>query len=99
MRDDSAGLARLFGENGYFIGPTVFTDVKRGMAIHSTEIFGPVLVILKADRLDQAIEIINEHPYGNGASIYTQNGHWAREFKINAQAGMIGIPSGILARF
>ncbi|MHC4371502.1 MAG: aldehyde dehydrogenase family protein, partial [Planctomycetota bacterium] len=69
-------------ENGHFVGPTVFTDVKPGMEIHKTEIFGPVVVILKAASLDEAIKIINDHQYGNGASIYTQNGHWARKFKL-----------------
>jgi len=85
------------GEKGYFIGPTVFTDVKPGMKIHETEIFGPVVVILKAGSLDEAIRIINEHQYGNGASIYTQNGYWARKFKLEALCGMIGINIGIPA--
>lgn len=84
-------------ENGYFIGPTVFTDVKPGMTIHKTEIFGPVVCILKAETLDDAIQIINEHEYGNGASIYTQNGYWARKFKLEVEAGMIGVNVGIPA--
>ncbi len=84
-------------EKGYFIGPTVFTDVKPGMKIHNTEIFGPVIVILKAQTLDEAIKIINEHEYGNGASIYTQNGHWARRFKLEVECGMIGVNVGIPA--
>lgn len=84
-------------ENGYFLGPTVFTDVKPGMEIHKTEIFGPVVVILKADSLDEAIQIINEHKYGNGASIYTQNGYYAREFKLRVECGMIGVNVGIPA--
>jgi malonate-semialdehyde dehydrogenase (acetylating)/methylmalonate-semialdehyde dehydrogenase len=84
-------------EKGHFVGPTVFTDVKPGMEIHSTEIFGPVLVILKADSLDEAIKIINDHQYGNGASIYTQNGYYARKFKLEAECGMIGINVGIPA--
>jgi len=84
-------------ENGHFVGPTVFTDVQPGMAIHHTEIFGPVVVILKADTLDEAIGIINDHPYGNGASIYTQNGHYARRFKLETNAGMIGVNVGIPA--
>ena len=84
-------------KNGYFIGPTVFTDVKPGMKIQQTEIFGPVVVIMKADTLNEAIEIINSHQYGNGASIYTQNGYWARKFKLEAEAGMIGINVGIPA--
>jgi malonate-semialdehyde dehydrogenase (acetylating)/methylmalonate-semialdehyde dehydrogenase len=84
-------------EKGYYLGPTVFTDVKPGMEIHRTEIFGPVVVILKAGTLDEAIKIINEHAYGNGASIYTQNGHWARKFKLEAECGMIGVNVGIPA--
>ena len=84
-------------ENGHFIGPTVFMDVEPGMEIHNTEIFGPVIVILKADSLDEAIKIINNHQYGNGASIYTQNGYYARKFKLETQCGMIGINVGIPA--
>jgi malonate-semialdehyde dehydrogenase (acetylating)/methylmalonate-semialdehyde dehydrogenase len=84
-------------ENGHFIGPTVFTDVKPGMEIHNTEIFGPVVVVLKAGSLDEAIRIINDHQYGNGASIYTQNGYYARKFKLETECGMIGINVGIPA--
>jgi len=84
-------------ENGYFIGPTVFTDVKPGMKIHNTEIFGPVVVVLKADSLDEAIKTINDLEYGNGASIYTQNGYYARKFKLETECGMIGINIGIPA--
>ncbi len=94
---DGRGLTVAGAEKGYFVGPTVFTDVKPGMEIHGTEIFGPVQVILKVDTLDEAIAIINGHEYGNGASIYTQNGYWARKFKMEAQAGMIGINVGIPA--
>jgi malonate-semialdehyde dehydrogenase (acetylating)/methylmalonate-semialdehyde dehydrogenase len=84
-------------EQGHFLGPTVFTDVRPGMKIHQTEIFGPVVVILRTDSLDAAIQIINDHAYGNGASIYTQNGYYARKFKLETQAGMIGINVGIPA--
>lgn len=84
-------------EKGHFIGPTVFTEVKPGMEIHKTEIFGPVVVILKTNSLDEAIRIINDHQYGNGASIYTQNGYHARRFKIEVNCGMIGVNVGIPA--
>jgi len=84
-------------EGGHFVGPTVFTDVKPGMKVHLTEIFGPVVVILKAETLDQAIKIVNQGPYGNGGSIYTQSGWWAREFKLKADVGMVGINVGIPA--
>jgi len=84
-------------DKGHFIGPTVFADVKPGMEIHTTEIFGPVVVILKAKTLDDAIRIVNDHQYGNGASIYTQNGYHARQFKLETECGMIGINVGIPA--
>jgi len=94
---DGRNLTVPGSERGHFLGPTVFTDVKPGMKIHQTEIFGPVVIILKANSLDEAIRIINEHEYGNGASIYTQNGYYARRFKLEAKAGMIGINIGIPA--
>lgn len=94
---DGRGVRVPGRERGHFVGPTVFTGVEPGMEIHRTEIFGPVQVILRAATLDDAIRIINEHPYGNGASIYTQNGWHARRFKMEAQAGMIGINVGIPA--
>jgi malonate-semialdehyde dehydrogenase (acetylating)/methylmalonate-semialdehyde dehydrogenase len=84
-------------EMGYFIGPTVFTNVRLGMEIHTTEIFGPVVVVLKAASLNEAIKIINDGQYGNGASIYTQNGYYARKFKLETECGMIGINVGIPA--
>lgn len=84
-------------EKGYYIGPTIFAEVQPGMKIHQTEIFGPVVVILKAGSLDEAIQIINNHQYGNGASIYTQNGYYARKFKLEVECGMIGINVGIPA--
>lgn len=84
-------------EKGHFVGATVFADVKPGMKIHTTEIFGPVVSIMKVGALDEAIKIINDHEYGNGASIYTQNGYYARKFKVEANAGMIGVNVGIPA--
>lgn len=84
-------------KKGHFIGPTVFTDVEPGMEIHKTEIFAPVVCIMKADTLDEAIGIINQHPFSNACSIYTQNGYAARKFKLEAKTGMIGINVGIPA--
>ena len=94
---DGRGTTVPGSETGHFVGTTVFTDVKPGMKIHETEIFGPVQVILKADSLDEAIGIVNGHHYGNGASIYTQNGYYARRFKIEVDCGMIGVNVGIPA--
>jgi malonate-semialdehyde dehydrogenase (acetylating)/methylmalonate-semialdehyde dehydrogenase len=94
---DGRDIAIKGCEKGHFIGPTVFTDVKPGMEIHKTEIFGPVVVILKVDTLDEALDIIHNHQYGHGASIYTQNGYFARKFKLEADCGMIGVNVGIPA--
>jgi len=94
---DGRGIKVPGNEGGHFIGPTIFADVKEGMEIHKTEIFGPVVCIMKANTLDEAIGFINRHQYGNGASIYTQNGYWTREFKLKAEAGMIGVNIGIPA--
>ena len=94
---DGRGVKVEGREKGYFVGPTVFTDVKPGMEIHKIEIFGPVQCIMKVESLDEAIELLNSHLYGNGASIYTQNGWWARRFKLEVECGMIGVNVGIPA--
>lgn len=94
---DGRGVKVPGAEKGHYIGPTVFTDVQPGSTIHRTEIFGPVVVVLKAGSFDAAVRIVNEHEYGNGASIYTQSGHWARRFKLETECGMIGINVGIPA--
>ena len=94
---DGRNFAMEGYENGNFMGPTVLTDVVPGSLAHRTEIFGPVVVILKAGTFDEALEIIASSPYGNGASIYTQNGYFARRFKLEVTAGMVGINVGIPA--
>ena len=78
-------------ENGNFVGPTVITGVKPNMTCYKEEIFGPVLVCLEADTLDEAINIINTNPYGNGTAIFTTNGISARRFTNLVDAGQIGI--------
>ncbi len=94
---DGRGVEVPGRPDGYYVGPTVFAGVKPGMAIHKTEIFGPVVVILKAGTFDEALEIVNGHQYGNGGSIYTQSGYWARRFRMEARVGMVGINVGIPA--
>jgi malonate-semialdehyde dehydrogenase (acetylating)/methylmalonate-semialdehyde dehydrogenase len=94
---DGRGVSPSGCNGGHYVGPTVFTDVRPGMAIHQTEIFGPVVVVLPAADLEEAIRILNGHPYGNGASIYTQSGYWARRFKLEVECGMIGVNVGIPA--
>ncbi|MDO5611288.1 MAG: CoA-acylating methylmalonate-semialdehyde dehydrogenase [Pseudomonadota bacterium] len=78
-------------EQGNFIGPTIFSGVKPGMRIYDEEIFGPVLVILEADSLDAAIELINANPNGNGTAIFTQSGAAARKFQEDIDVGQVGI--------
>ena len=94
---DGRGVRVAGAEKGHFIGPTIFTEVKPGMAIHRTEIFGPVVVVLRAGSFDEAVSILNGHAYGNGASIYSQNGYWVRRFKLEVECGMIGVNVGIPA--
>ncbi|QWF19765.1 CoA-acylating methylmalonate-semialdehyde dehydrogenase [Lysobacter capsici] len=78
-------------EQGNFIGPTVFSGVKPGMRIYDEEIFGPVLVILEADTLDDAIALVNANPNGNGTAIFTQSGAAARKFQEEIDIGQVGI--------
>lgn len=84
-------------EKGYFIGPTVFDGVTPDMKIAKDEIFGPVVSFMRMKTLDDAIEFIHKSPFGNAASIYTQNGRWARDFRYKTQCGNIGINVGIVA--
>ena len=83
--------------NGYFIGPTIFTDVTSDMVIAREEIFGPVLGIIRVDDFDEALAVVHDSPYGNAASLFTISGKWAREFKYRVKAGNIGINIGIAA--
>ncbi|TAM00748.1 MAG: CoA-acylating methylmalonate-semialdehyde dehydrogenase, partial [Rhodanobacter sp.] len=78
-------------ESGNFVGPTIFSGVKPGMRIYDEEIFGPVLVILAAGSLDEAIEIVNANPNGNGTAVFTQSGAAARKFQEDIDVGQVGI--------
>ncbi|MFO7928344.1 MAG: aldehyde dehydrogenase family protein [Candidatus Humimicrobiaceae bacterium] len=72
-------------------------NVKAGSKTERTEIFGPVVSMMEVGSLDEVLGYLEDNPYGNGASIYTQNGNWAREFELRAQCGMIGINLGVPA--
>jgi malonate-semialdehyde dehydrogenase (acetylating)/methylmalonate-semialdehyde dehydrogenase len=78
-------------EGGYFLGPCVFDHVKPGMRVYDEEIFGPVLVVVRAETYPEALELLNRNPYGNGAAIFTCDGGAARLFEQQASAGMIGV--------
>jgi malonate-semialdehyde dehydrogenase (acetylating)/methylmalonate-semialdehyde dehydrogenase len=83
--------------DGFFIGPTVFDDVAPGMRIAREEIFGPVLCVMRARDLGEAVDLANASPYGNGASVFTASGAAAREFRSRVQCGMVGINAGVPA--
>ena len=78
-------------EKGNFIGPTIFSGVKPDMTIYTTEIFGPVMVIVAVNNLDEAIALINNNPFGNGTGIFTQSGAAARKFQNEIDVGQVGI--------
>jgi malonate-semialdehyde dehydrogenase (acetylating) / methylmalonate-semialdehyde dehydrogenase len=78
-------------EDGFWVGPTLFDDVKTNMTIYTDEIFGPVLVNVRANSLDDALALINDNPYGNGTSIFTRDGGAAHKFQREVQVGMVGV--------
>jgi malonate-semialdehyde dehydrogenase (acetylating)/methylmalonate-semialdehyde dehydrogenase len=78
-------------ENGNFVGPTLFDHVTKNMTIYKDEIFGPVLCVLRVKNYDEALEVVNNHKYGNGTSIYTSDGEISRHFTTNCNIGMVGI--------
>src|SRR6187399_1081299 len=82
-------------ENGTYVGPTVIDYVKPGMSVATEEIFGPVISIMRTNTVDEALAIENANPYGNAASVFTQNGSMARYIIENASAGMIGVNVGV----
>lgn len=77
--------------NGYFIGPTIIDNCPKDAPAYYEEIFGPVLVITRADTYEEAIEIVNSSPFGNGSAIFTNDGGVARKFTLEVEAGMVGV--------
>ncbi|NJK42341.1 MAG: CoA-acylating methylmalonate-semialdehyde dehydrogenase [Aquincola sp.] len=88
---DGRGLKVPGHDNGFFTGGTLFDHVTPAMRIYQEEIFGPVLSCVRATDFAQAVKLVNEHPYGNGVSCFTSDGHIAREFSRRVQVGMVGI--------
>ena len=78
-------------EDGYFVGGCLFDEVSAEMSIYTDEIFGPVLAVVRVDDYETALHIVNDHEYGNGAAIFTQNGDAARDFYNRVQIGMVGV--------
>lgn len=94
---DGRGIIVPGYEKGFFVGPTLLDNVTPSMTIAKEEVFGPVLNIMRVGSLQEAIDLIDENPYGNAASLFTSSGAAAREFKYNVACGNIGINVGIAA--
>jgi len=77
--------------NGNFVGPTIINNMNTDMTAYTTEIFGPVLCVINVDTMDEAIDLINNNPYGNGTAIFTRNGATARKFTSEIDVGQVGV--------
>ncbi len=77
--------------NGFWLGPTLFDHVKPSMSIYKEEIFGPVLSVLRVNTYEEALGLVNDHQYGNGTAIFTNDGGAARRFQNEVEVGMVGI--------
>ncbi len=88
---DGRGISVNGYENGYFLGPCLFDQVKPGMVIYQEEIFGPVLGVVRVQTLQEAMDLIDAHEYGNGTCIFTRDGEAARYFTDHILVGMVGV--------
>ncbi len=88
---DGRGVKVPGHDDGFFLGPSLVDRVSPSMKVYRDEIFGPVLSVLRVDDLDEAIDLVNANPYGNGTAIFTRDGHAARRFRRDVQVGMVGI--------
>ena len=88
---DGRGLRVAGNEDGYFVGGTLFDNVTPQMRIYKEEIFGPVLCVVRVNSLEQAMQLINDHEYGNGTCIFTRDGEAARLFCDEIEVGMVGV--------
>jgi malonate-semialdehyde dehydrogenase (acetylating)/methylmalonate-semialdehyde dehydrogenase len=91
------GRAAGRDRNGFFVGPTIFDNVRPEMTIAREEIFGPVLSVIRVKNLDEAIALVNSSRFGNATSIFTGSGKAAREYSSKVEAGMVGINIGVAA--
>jgi len=88
---DGRGFRVAGSEDGYFVGGTLFDNVTPEMRIYKEEIFGPVLCVVRVNSLEQAMQLINDHEYGNGTCIFTRDGEAARLFCDEIEVGMVGV--------
>ncbi len=89
--EDGRDLKVSGHEDGFFLGPCLFDQVTPEMSIYRDEIFGPVLSVVRVDHYEEAIDLVNRNPYGNGTAIFTNDGGAARKFQNEIQVGMVGI--------
>ena len=82
-------------EEGFYLGPTLFDHVQPGMSIGDREIFGPVLCVKRVQDFEEGLALMNATEFANGSVIYTQSGHYAREFAKRTHGGMVGVNVGI----
>src|SRR5450759_2271169 len=76
---------------GFFLRPSLVDGVRPGTGMYDDEIFGPVLSVLRVDTYDEAVQLVNDNPYGNGVAIFTRDGGAARRFQFDVQVGMVGV--------
>jgi len=88
---DGRTVAADGGKEGFWLGPTLIDNVTPGMSVYTDEIFGPVLSIIRVESYNEAMDLINSNPYGNGTAIFTNDGGAARRFQNEVQVGMVGI--------
>jgi len=88
---DGGDFQHPTASKGFFMGCSLFDHVTPSMRIYQDEIFGPVLCVVRVNSFEEGLQLVNDHPYGNGASIYTRDGYTARTFAEQVQAGMVGI--------
>ena len=92
---DGRGVVVKGKENGFYLGPTIIDHVTTDMEVGKTENFGPIFSIIRAKTLDEAIDIANSSPYGNGGSVFTQSGRAAEIYAKKIQIGMVGVNVGV----
>jgi malonate-semialdehyde dehydrogenase (acetylating) / methylmalonate-semialdehyde dehydrogenase len=92
---DGRGVVVKGFEKGFYLGPTIFDHVKPGMSIGDEEVFGPVIFIKRVKDFEEGLALMNANRFANGSVIFTQNGHYSREFVKRSHAGMVGVNVGI----
>ncbi len=95
MLVDGRGYTVPGKEDGYYVGPTIIDHVTPDMRIAQEEVFGPVMVIVRAKDVEEALDVENASPYGNAASVFTESGGVARYVMEHASAGMVGVNVGV----